>query len=201
VTIPAEPQPQPAPEVGQTHSQSAARDAEQREFLGRYWEALTTGKAKDFAPYIAENCVVHYPGNHFLSGDHVGREAIVALYDKLYKLGVEQGTFIGELHDVVTSDVHACALVKYRIVVAPGMEIPGEAIGVFHIADGQMVEYWLLERDQKMINDIVKMSGKASLAGGSKAQMALGAVKQPAPLARTIRRVLRVKRGTAQKMI
>jgi hypothetical protein len=64
-----------------------------------------------------------------------------------------------------------------------------------------MVEYWLLERDQKMINDIMKISGKAALAGGSKLQMALGALKQPAPLARTIRRVLRVKRGNTNKML
>ena len=81
------------------------------------------------------------------------------------------------------------------------MEIPGEAIGVFHIENGQMVEYWLLERDQKMINDIMKMSGKASLAGGSKLQMALGALKQPAALVRTMRRVMRVKRGNTQKML
>lgn len=154
-----------------------------------------------FAPLVAEHCVVHYPGNHFLSGDHVGRAAIVDLYTKLYKLGIEQGTFIGEFHDGVTSDDHACALIKYRIVVAPNMEIPGQAIGVFHIENGQMVEYWLLERDQKMINDIVKISGKASLAGGSKAQLAFGAIKQPAPLARTIRRVLRVKRGNTEKML
>jgi hypothetical protein len=31
--------------------------------------------------------------------------------------------------------------------------------------------------------------------------MALGALKQPAPLARTIRRVLRVKRGNTNKML
>jgi hypothetical protein len=175
---------------------------EQQEFLGKYWRSLMEGPDwETFESIVGENCIVHYPGNHFLSGDHVGRTAIVQLYSNLYKLGIEQGTFIGELHDAVTSDDHACALVKYRIVVGKGMEIPGEAIGVFHIENGQMVEYWLLERDQKMINDIVKMSGKASLAGGSNAQMALGALKQPAPLARTIRRVIRIKRGNAKKML
>lgn len=184
-----------------TSTVSESRKQEQLEFLRKYWESLMAGDMEAFAPLVAEHCVVHYPGNHFLSGDHVGRAAIVELYSKLYKLGIEQGTFIGEFHDGVTSDEHACALVKYRIVLGPGMEIPGEAIGVFHIEDGQMVEYWLLERDQKMINDVVKISGKASLAGGSKLQMALGAAKQPAPLARTIRRVIRIKRGTNVKML
>jgi ketosteroid isomerase-like protein len=188
-----------SPTTPETHSES--RKQEQLDFLSKYWNCLMEGDMESFAPLVGENCVVHYPGNHFLSGDHVGRAAIVQLYSNLYKLGIEQGTFIGELHDATTSDDHACALVKYRIVVGKGMEIPGEAIGVFHIENGQMVEYWLLERDQKMINDIVKLSGKASLAGGSNVQMALGALKQPAPLARTIRRVIRVKRGNAKKML
>jgi hypothetical protein len=187
---------QSAPEAA-----SETRRQEQLDFLSKYWGCLMVGDMDAFAPLVGENCVVHYPGNHFLSGDHVGRAAIVDLYTKLYKLGIEQGTFIGEFHDATTSDDHACALVKYRILVGPKMEIPGEAVGVFHIKDGQMVEYWLLERDQKMINDIVKLSGKASLAGGSKAQMALGALKHPAALARTIRRVVRIKRGTNEKML
>jgi ketosteroid isomerase-like protein len=188
-----------SPSTPETHSES--RKQEQLDFLSKYWNCLMEGDMESFAPLVAENCVVHYPGNHFLSGDHVGRTAIVQLYSNLYKLGIEQGTFIGEFHDATTSDDHPCALIKYRIIVGKGMEIPGEAIGVFHIENGQMVEYWLLERDQKMINDIVKLSGKASLAGGSNVQMALGALKQPAPLARTIRRVIRVKRGTAKKML
>ncbi len=178
-----------------------SRQQEQLEFLGKYWNCLMAGDMENFAPLVGENCIVHYPGNHFLSGDHVGRTAIVQLYSNLYKLGIEQGTFIGEFHDATTSDDHACAIIKYRIILGPNMEIPGEAIGLFHIENGQMVEYWLLERDQKMINDVVKISGKASLAGGSKLQMALGALKQPAPLARTIRRVMRVKRGNTNKML
>jgi hypothetical protein len=182
-------------------STSEARKQEQLDFLGKYWNSLMENDMETFSTLVAPNCVVHYPGNHFLSGDHVGHAAILGLYKKLYKLGLEQGTFIGELHDAVTSDDHACALVKYRIVVGKGMEIPGEAIGVFHIADGQMVEYWLLERDQKMINDIMRISGKAALAGGSNAQMAIGALKQPFALIRTMRRVMRVKRGNTQKML
>jgi hypothetical protein len=182
-------------------STSEARKQEQLDFLGKYWNSLMENDMETFSTLVGANCVVHYPGNHFLSGDHVGHDAILELYKKLYKLGLEQGTFIGELHDAVTSDDHACALVKYRIVVGKGMEIPGEAIGVFHISNGQMVEYWLLERDQKMINDIMKISGKAALAGGSNVQMALGALKQPLALIRTMRRVMRVKRGNTQKML
>jgi hypothetical protein len=150
---------------------------------------------------VAENCVVHYPGNHFLSGDYVGRAAILDLYRKLYKVGIEQGTFVGEFHDGVHSADHTCALVKYTMELGMGQRLTGEAVGVFHIENGQMVEYWLLERDQKMINDIVRMSGEAALAGGSKGQLALGVLKHPIAALNTARRVIRQRRGTNKKML
>lgn len=180
---------------------SPERDTELREFLSKYWNSLMAGDMEAFAPLVAEQCVVHYPGNHFLSGDHVGRAAIVDLYSKLYRIGIEQGTFIGEFVDGVTSNDHTCAIIRYRIILGAGREITGEAIGRFRIANGQMIEYWLFERDQKMINDIFAISGKASLAGGSKRQVALGAVTHPAAVVRTLRRVARQRRGTNTKML
>ena len=179
-----------------------SRLEEQQSFLTTYWTCLMVEHDWEaFAAIVHPDCVVHYPGNHFLSGDHVGRKDIVALYTNLYKLGIEQGTFIGEFHDATTSNDHACAIIKYRIIVGPGMEIPGEAIGVFHLENGQMVEYWLLERDQKMINDIVNMSGKAALAGGRKRDIALGVLTHPLAAVRTGRRVARQKRGKNKKML
>ena len=181
---------------------SASRDQEQREFLTSYWAALMIGDMGAFAPLIAEHCVVHYPGNHFLAGDHIGRGKIVDLYSNLYRIGIEQGTFVGELHDDMASDDHAAALIKYRIVLRPRLEIEGEAVGVFHIENSQMVEYWLLERDQKMINDIFAMFGKVSLKPNpTQTDQAIGALTHPFALARTLRRVLRARRGTTTKML
>jgi len=82
-----------------------------------------------------------------------------------------------------------------------GQRLIGQAVGVFHIENGQMAEYWLLERDQKMINDIVNMSGKAALAGGRKRDMALGVLTHPLAAVRTARRVARQKRGKNKKML
>jgi|GEM_PF-2404945 hypothetical protein len=175
---------------------------EQQKFLATYWRCLMVEYDWDsFREIVHPDCVVHYPGNHFLSGDHVGRDAVVRLYQNLTKLGPETGTFIGELHDTVYSDEHCCALVKYTIVVGPGMEIPGDAVGVFHIEDGQMREYWLLERDQKMINDVFNMGGRALLAGGSLPARILGVITHPGALIRTLWRVARLKRGKNKKML
>jgi ketosteroid isomerase-like protein len=177
------------------------RDTEKQQFLETYWNSLMTGDMETFATLVDERCVVHYPGNHFLSGDHVGTAAIVDLYSKLYRIGIEQGTFIGELHDALTSDDHAIALVKYTIELGHGQRIHGDAVGVMHVENGKMVEYWLLERDQKMINDIFALSGKPSLAGGGNKALALSALRHPGALIRTARRVVRQKRGTNKKML
>jgi ketosteroid isomerase-like protein len=174
---------------------------EKQRFLETYWNSLMSGDMDTFATLVDERCVVHYPGNHFLSGDHVGLTAIVDLYSKLYRIGIQQGTFIGELHDALTSDDHAIALVKYKIELGHGQRIHGDAIGVMHVENGKMVEYWLLERDQKMINDIFALSGKPSLAGGGNKALALSALRHPGAVIRTARRVVRQKRGTNTKML
>jgi ketosteroid isomerase-like protein len=177
------------------------RHTEKQQFLETYWNSLMTGDMETFATLVDERCVVHYPGNHFLSGDHVGTAAIVDLYSKLYRIGIQQGTFVGELHDALTSDDHAIALVKYTIELGQGQRIHGDAVGVMHVENGKMVEYWLLERDQKMINDIFALSGKPSLAGGGNKALALSALRHPGAVIRTARRVVRQKRGTNRKML
>ncbi len=175
---------------------------DKRDFIQAYWNALLAGDMEAFAPLVHESCVVHYPGNHLLSGDYVGREAIVQLYSNLHRVGIQSGTFIGEWHDTVTSADHVCALIAYTLELGAGQRLTGEAVGVFHLEDGQMIEYWLLERDQKLINDIFALSGKAVLEkGGSKRAMALGAVMHPLALIRTGRRVVRQKRGANTKML
>ena len=175
--------------------------AEKQRFLETYWNSLMSGDMDTFRTLVDERCIVHYPGNHFLSGDHVGTAAIVDLYSKLFRIGIQQGTFIGELHDALTSDDHAVALVKYTIELGHGQRIHGDAIGVMHVENGKMVEYWLLERDQKMINDIFALSGKPSLAGGGNKALALSALRHPGAVIRTARRVARQKRGTNSKML
>jgi ketosteroid isomerase-like protein len=185
----------------QLEQQAVDPHQDKRDFLERYWNALMVGDMDAFAPLVHEDCVVHYPGNHFLSGDHRGRAAIVDLYHKLYKIGIEQGTFIGEFHDAVTSDDHCCALIKYTLELGAGQRLTGEAVGVFHLEDGQMREYWLLERDQKMINDIFHLSGKPTLSGGGTGAMAVSALRHPLAVVRTARRVVRQRRGTNSKML
>ena len=63
-----------------------------------------------------------------------------------------------------------------------------------------MTEYWLLERDQRMINNVSGV-GKPSLAGGGKGALALSALRNPGAVVRTARRVVRQKRGVNKRML
>ena len=150
---------------------------------------------------VAEDCVVHYPGNHFLSGDHVGRAAILDLYRKLYKIGIEQGTFIGEFHDATTSDDHVCALIKYTIVLGAGQEITGEAIGVFHL-DERPDEGVLAARarpadDQRPVRALGQGLARRRRQQGA----GLSVLTHPLAVVRTARRLVRQRRGTNTKMV
>jgi len=81
---------------------------------------------------VAEDCVVHYPGNHFLSGDHVGRTAILDLYRKLYKIGIEPGTFHRRVpRRRKRRTITFVALIKYTMELGMGQRLTGEAVGVF----------------------------------------------------------------------
>jgi hypothetical protein len=52
-----------------------------------------------------------------------------------------------------------------------------------------------------MINDIVALSGQATLSEGGNKALALSALRHPGAVVRTARRVMRQKRGTNTKML
>ena len=47
-----------------------------------YWDALMKGDMKRFESLLADDVLVHYPGNHYLSGDYRGKTEVVGLYSK-----------------------------------------------------------------------------------------------------------------------
>ena len=120
--------------------------------LNTYWKSLMSGDIRTFETLLAPDAVIHYPGSHSLSGDYRTTKDITGLYTKLTGF-VQEGTFKGELLDVIMGEVYTAAVIKYDINL-PGKTIPGRAVGLFIIENGKIKEYWLHEWDQMMINRV-----------------------------------------------
>jgi hypothetical protein len=121
-----------------------------------YWKALNTGDLKTFETLLAPDAVIHYPGNHSLSGDYRTTKDIVGLYTTLAEF-VKDGVFRGEPLDIMVGEIYTAVVLKYELKL-PFKTIPGRAVGLFIIEDGKIKEYWLHEWDQVMINGVFRMS-------------------------------------------
>ncbi len=97
----------------------------------RDWEAV--------GALMAREIVWHEPGDEDYSGDHRGREAVVALLEKL--VAVTGGTFELVPEAFVTSVEHSAVLVRWW-AERDGRRSEGREIAVYRLRDDQIVEAW-----------------------------------------------------------
>lgn len=121
-----------------------------------YWDALMSGDLVTFRSLLAPDAVIHYPGQHYLSGDYTTTDDIVGLYTKLTKF-VQDGVFVGKVLDIMLGDVHTAVVIEYDIRM-PVKTLHGRAIGLFILENGKIKEYWLHEWNQHMINWVFRSS-------------------------------------------
>lgn len=58
--------------------------------IREYWDTLMQRDMKRFEALLADDVLIHYPGQHYLSGDYRGKKDVVGLYARLTE-NVEQG--------------------------------------------------------------------------------------------------------------
>jgi ketosteroid isomerase-like protein len=126
------------------------------QLIQTYWKALNTGDMKTFESLLAPDAVIHYPGQHYMSGDYKTTKDIVGLYTQLYQFIVD-GVFQGEVLDILVGEKYTSVVLRYDLIL-PHKTIAGRAVGMFIIENGKIKEYWLHEWDQVMINGIFRMS-------------------------------------------
>ena len=130
----------------------AERDIERNTALvHRYWDAVTAGDLDTLAALLHDNVVVHYPGEHFLSGDYRGKEAVLnGLFATLFRF---RDYFDGRLNDAAVGEKYAVVIHSYRLPMFRGRSLPGGACGLVRFVDDKIIEYWLFEWDVAMLND------------------------------------------------
>jgi ketosteroid isomerase-like protein len=119
------------------------------DLLAAQIEALGRGDLPAAMSFYTDDVVFHYPGRNRLSGDHAGKEAVMAMLDTAFQL--TKGSFKPEVHDILASDDHVAALVTVH-AERDGRRVSWDSIDLFHVRDGKLSEHWVHEVDQDLVD-------------------------------------------------
>jgi uncharacterized protein len=119
------------------------------DLLARHLDALARGAIAEAISLYADDVVFHYPGQNPLSGDHVGKSAVLELMGRVAQL--TDGSFRPEVHDILASDDHVAALVTVH-AERDGVAVEWQSVDLFHVRDGALAEHWVHEVDQQLVD-------------------------------------------------
>jgi hypothetical protein len=119
-----------------------------RDVVQRYADAYAAGDLTTVLAMYADDVVFHYFGETDLAGDHVGKDAAVA---KMIEASSRSTRTLLEVVDVLGGEHRAAMIVRERF------ERDDETADVtrtfvYRVADEHLVECWLLDEDQRLID-------------------------------------------------
>ena len=119
--------------------------------IRRMHEALARG---NYIPTLTElfsqDVVWHLRGSGPLSGDHRGRDAVLAAMRQFEERS--GGTIRVEVHDILASNEHAVALLR-ATGSRGGRHYDSLEIDVYHVRDGRVTEFWSFAEDQRLTDE------------------------------------------------
>jgi len=99
---------------------------------------------------LSPDIVHHVPGSAVVSGDHKGRDAVLAMYGKLVEMS--QGTIQVELEDLLSDGGDRVIAVHRATAERQGQKVTSREALLFTIVDGKVAEV------QDFFTDIAAMS-------------------------------------------
>jgi hypothetical protein len=111
--------------------------AKNRELIKRGFEAFNKGDVATLTELIASDCVQHMPGNNRFTGDHKGRDTILAMYGEFAQL--TNGTMKAQLDEVYASDHGAVAIYTGK-GKRSGMTLNEKTALVFQLLNGKVID-------------------------------------------------------------
>jgi ketosteroid isomerase-like protein len=129
------------------------------DLIRRYFDAVRTDP-KGTAELYASEATLHYIGQHVLGGVYRGPDEIL----EVFRMSREAfgGTQRLELHDVLANDRHAVALL-IGSAERDGRRLEWRRVVVFHVQDGLILEQWIHDSDQHVVEEALAPRG----SGGS----------------------------------
>jgi ketosteroid isomerase-like protein len=117
------------------------------------FEAFVAGDMVWMNEHLHENIVWHVPGHNVLSGDHRGREYVLAFLARSVQIAIPEI----DIHDVVGSEDHVVAIQTVRWRRNDNAEtFQDHGVMVFHVAEGQAIEVWTLLEHQREFDEFLE---------------------------------------------
>ena len=113
--------------------------------------AFASGDMATLSDLLSDDIVWHSGGDNILTGDYVGKEAVLGFFGRLMQ--ESGGSFKNDIHDMLANDDHGVALVTSS-ATRGGVSFEGNAVHVFHMSDGKMTEFWSFTEDQSKFDEL-----------------------------------------------
>ena len=114
------------------------------------YEAFAAGDLAAVGDLLSDDIVWHSGGSNILTGDYVGKEAVLGFFGLLMQ--ESGGSFRNDIHDMLANDEHGVALVTMS-ATRGGESFEGRVVHVFHMNDGKMTEFWAIPEDQSRYDE------------------------------------------------
>lgn len=131
------------------------------DLIRKGYEAFSAGDLDSLAQLIADDAVWHVPGGGLASGEHEGKDAVLAMFRQIIE--ETDGTFRAEVIDVSAHGGHAVALTQMRASFK-GRELDAVGAAVFHVRDGRITEMWSLRPEVRRGGELLSSEGARATA-------------------------------------
>jgi ketosteroid isomerase-like protein len=102
------------------------------------------GPVAPVAELLAPDAVWHVPGESAIAGDHLGREAVLAYFERRRSLCGETLEIVERGH-VTYGDTYVA--IADGTAMLGGTQRAWRTAGVYRVADGRIAEAWLVPAD------------------------------------------------------
>lgn len=122
------------------------------DLLRRATDSLNQGDMDAFLAVHTPDVVFHVSGSNAMSGDHVGRDGMAAIFGKMMEILDRPPSF--DIHDCLANDEHGI-LLGVQHLSRGGATLDARSTLVFHFADDMVSEVWLQPQDQDSVNSLL----------------------------------------------
>jgi uncharacterized protein len=128
---------------------SAQEDAA---LVRRGYEAFIAGDMEWLNEHLDDTIVWHVPGKNRYSGDHTGRDEVLAFFANSVQVALPEF----DIHDIAATEDHVVVLLNINWKRnEDGATFKDQVVQVFHVEHDQALEVWTMNGDQPGFDEFI----------------------------------------------